>query len=202
MYQIMLSLSKRLFASSYKRAYQIKPHTFCSACGTSYSNTSWPRTCSCGHIAYQNPLPVAVCVAPILDSDNNIGLLLTRRRIAPYIGGLCFPGGFIEYGENYKDAMVREFREETGFDLLSKINSSSSVTTIAVVSTPDGNRILIFGLLPIILPSTILKKFVPTNETSELVIGGLSDTLCFSIHQEICMNILSGFYANGYGIRE
>jgi 8-oxo-dGTP diphosphatase len=44
-------------------------------------------------------------------------ILLTRRgRLGAFPGYWCIPGGHIEPNEPYRDAVVREVREETGLD--------------------------------------------------------------------------------------
>ena len=42
------------------------------------------------------------------------GRLLVEDRLDPVWGGLCFPGGHVEPGESFRDAVIREVREETG----------------------------------------------------------------------------------------
>lgn len=44
-------------------------------------------------------------------------LLLVRRGAQPGFGKWSIPGGLVELGENVQDAMVREVREEVGFDV-------------------------------------------------------------------------------------
>lgn len=39
-------------------------------------------------------------------------MILVERENYPY--GIALPGGFVNYGEDPKDAAVREVREETG----------------------------------------------------------------------------------------
>lgn len=45
------------------------------------------------------------------------GRVLVQERVAPNWGGLTFPGGHVEPGESFTDAMVREFSEETGLTI-------------------------------------------------------------------------------------
>src|SRR5882672_10652501 len=91
-------------------------HSHCSYCGTEYDAASpWPRTCgTCGETTWRNPTPVAVVMMPIVGEDGGTGLLMVRRGSEPQLGRLGFPGGFIEEGESWQAAAVRELREETG----------------------------------------------------------------------------------------
>lgn len=45
------------------------------------------------------------------------GRVLVQGRVDPQWGGLTFPGGHVEPGESFTDAMVREFFEETGLTI-------------------------------------------------------------------------------------
>ena len=51
----------------------------------------------------------------ILVADSK--LLLIKRKKDPFKGKYALPGGFVEYGEKVEDAVVREFREETGLEV-------------------------------------------------------------------------------------
>ena len=64
----------------------------------------------CGWIHYENPLPVAVCVA----KDKKGRILIAKRNIKPCVNKWALPGGFIELGETSEDACLRELQEETG----------------------------------------------------------------------------------------
>ncbi len=64
----------------------------------------------CGWIHYENPLPVAVCVA----TDGKNRILIAKRNLKPCINKWALPGGFIESGESSEEACLRELQEETG----------------------------------------------------------------------------------------
>ena len=55
-----------------------------------------------------------VSVAAIAIKDRKI--LLARRAAPPGQGLWSIPGGVVELGETLKDALKREFKEETGLD--------------------------------------------------------------------------------------
>ncbi len=94
----------------------MKP-SYCTLCGRPTATQvidDRPRTvCSaCGHILYENPLPVAAAV--VLNDRREV--LLVKRRNPPHAGEWCLPMGFAELGETIAAAARRELREETGLD--------------------------------------------------------------------------------------
>ncbi len=92
-------------------------YKFCPRCGGSLQlqqRGDGPRpVCpGCGFILYRNP---AVGVAVILIQDAQI--LLGRRARGEYRGHWCIPCGYVEWGEEVRDATRREFQEETGLEV-------------------------------------------------------------------------------------
>jgi 8-oxo-dGTP diphosphatase len=89
--------------------------SFCPKCGgrLGYSRTGERKrlVCvDCGYIMYENPI---VGVAAIVVEGDKI--LLGRRAVgATYSGLWCIPCGYVEYDEDVRDAIRREFLEETG----------------------------------------------------------------------------------------
>jgi 8-oxo-dGTP diphosphatase len=66
----------------------------------------------CGHRfeRYRNPVPTV----DILITFGG-GIVLIERRNPP--SGWALPGGFVDYGESFEAAAVREAREETGLEV-------------------------------------------------------------------------------------
>lgn len=69
----------------------------CPACGTTIPD-------------YKNPFPT---VDIIIELEG--GIVLIERKNSPY--GWALPGGFVDYGESYEHAAVREAKEETSLDV-------------------------------------------------------------------------------------
>jgi len=59
---------------------------------------------------HKNPIPT---VDIIIEIGNKI--VLIERNNPPH--GWALPGGFVDYGESYEQAAVREAKEETGLDI-------------------------------------------------------------------------------------
>src|SRR6476646_3586595 len=120
-------------------------HANCSHCGLAWpADLPWPRVCAgCGETTWSNPLPVAVVLLPVKSADGQTGLVVVRRDIEPFRGELALPGGFIETGESWREAAVRELREETGL-----LAEPGEVRLFDVHSSFNGFSLLIFGLLP------------------------------------------------------
>ncbi|MFF5114418.1 NUDIX domain-containing protein [Streptosporangium sp. NPDC000509] len=150
-------------------------NSHCSFCGRAFApGQAWPRTCSgCGNTSYLNPLPVAVMVLPVDE-----GLLVVRRGVEPHRGALALPGGFVDMGESWQQAAVRELREETGV-----VVGPDGVRLLDVLSAPDGT-VLVFALGPR-TSAADLPPVVPTDETTEwLLIDGPRE-LAFPLHTRI-----------------
>jgi ADP-ribose pyrophosphatase YjhB (NUDIX family) len=156
-------------------------NSHCSYCGHTFvADQSWPRRCaSCDEISYRNPLPVAVALLPVDD-----GLLVVRRDVEPRRGELALPGGFIDHGEAWQAAVVRELYEETGVQA-----DSDDVRLFDVLSAPDGT-VLIFGVLPGIKAAAV-PDTAPTDETTgwELIHGPAE--LAFPLHTRVAATYFS-----------
>lgn len=59
---------------------------------------------------YKNPFPTVDIIIELED-----GIVLIERKNPPY--GWALPGGFVDYGESFEHAAVREAKEETSLDV-------------------------------------------------------------------------------------
>ncbi|RBM07277.1 NUDIX domain-containing protein [Streptomyces sp. PT12] len=149
--------------------------THCPYCGTGYAvGAGWPRDCQgCGETHWANPLPVAVALLPV-EGDGVRGLVVVRRDIEPCRGELALPGGYMELGETWEQAVVRELREETGL-----IADPAGVTLFDV---RNGDRTLnVFAVLPPRHPAD-LPPPVATEEATEWLVLTEPDALAFPTH--------------------
>jgi ADP-ribose pyrophosphatase YjhB (NUDIX family) len=116
-------------------------------------------------VAYRNPLPVAIALQPVYDTKGT-ALVVITRTIAPARGGIALPGGYIDDREEWRQAVVRELKEETGID--------------AAMSSPDGH-LLLFGLLPE-RPAEGLPQSSATDETEGWHLLRRPEELAFPLH--------------------
>jgi 8-oxo-dGTP diphosphatase len=154
-------------------------HSHCGYCGTAFTaDAGFPRTCpGCGEMTWHNPLPVAVALLPVR-TDTRTGLVVVRRGIEPGYGKLGLPGGFMEVGESWQEAMVRELREETTI-----VADPATVRLFDVHSTPTGHTLQVFGLLPVHDPAD-LPPVVRSEETLEWFVVTEPRDLVFSTHTQ------------------
>ncbi|MGW3461612.1 NUDIX domain-containing protein [Streptomyces olivaceoviridis] len=153
------------------------PDSHCSSCGAPYGEgvSGWPRTCSsCGTTAYRNPLPVAIALQPVYDTKGT-ALVVITRTVAPARGGIALPGGYIDDREDWKQAVVRELKEETGIEAAAR-----DVRLVDVMSSPDGH-LLLFGVLPE-RPADGLPPSGPTDETEGWQLLRRPEELAFPLH--------------------
>jgi ADP-ribose pyrophosphatase YjhB (NUDIX family) len=118
-----------------------------------------------------------VTLVPIDD-----GLVVIRRSIEPARGRLALPGGYIDMGESWQEAAIRELREETGIEA-----PLSRVSLYTVETALNTNCMLVFAVVDLEVGVDDLPAFEVTDETDERVILGRHDVgqLAFSTHQKI-----------------
>jgi ADP-ribose pyrophosphatase YjhB (NUDIX family) len=125
-------------------------------------------------VAYRNPLPVAVALQPVYDTQGT-ALVVITRTIAPARGGIALPGGYIDDGEDWRHALVRELKEETGIDAASR-----DVRLVDALSSSDGH-LLLFGALPE-RPADGLAQSAATDETEGWHLLRRPEELAFPLH--------------------
>ncbi|MFF7206577.1 NUDIX domain-containing protein [Streptomyces sp. NPDC008141] len=167
---------------------RVPKDSYCGNCGAPYGPaTGWPRTCpACGDIAYRNPLPVAVTLLPVRDADGT-GLVVITRTVEPRRGGIALPGGFIDFGEDWQHAVVRELKEETGIDA-----ARDEVRLADAMSAPAGH-LLLFGLLPE-RAAADLPPSQATDETEGWHVLRTPEELAFPLHTAAVKNWFDGVY--------
>lgn len=159
----------------------MEPHKHCHFCGEPYDfdvrrYRDWPRVCgACGEATWKNPAPVVVMLVPV--GQTRSGLLTVRRNHDPKKGLLALPSGYVDSGETWKAAAVRELKEETGI-----VRKEQEVRLYDVISALNTNAVLIFCRLP---PIDKLPSFEPNVEVAELVTITEPVELAFPTHTEV-----------------
>lgn len=161
-------------------------HSHCSYCGVGYPpGAGWPRTClGCGETSWLNPLPVAVVLLPVRQPSGRHGVVVVRRDIEPHRGELALPGGFIETGETWQEAAVRELAEETGL-----AGDPARIELYHVESAPTTINIL--GTLPP-RDAADLPASAPTEEATEWLVLTRAQKLAFPVHTWAVRQFLAG----------
>ncbi len=160
--------------------------SFCSYCGTAYTDTSgYPRTCpSCGRMVWANPKPVVVTLLPVVDGDRT-GLLVVRRAIPP-VGQLALVGGFMEVGETWQECAVRELWEEAAV----KVEPAGLRPILFDTPEPATDLVLLFSLAPPIQAAE-LGLFEPNDEASERAVIFEPQELAFPLHTDLARRYLT-----------
>lgn len=150
----------------------------CTFCGTKFvEQTSWPRFCvSCERISYRNPIPVVVAMVPIVEG----GWLIEQRAIEPQKGKWALPGGYVNHGESWQQAISRELEEEVGL-----ATDPSDFRLEEIVNATNGNMLIFCSHDPV--PAKDV-KFSPNEEVSAIAFADDAE-LCFSAHSEMWKKI-------------
>lgn len=131
-------------------------------------------------IKYSNPVPVAVALVPY--QGKLVGI---RRGIEPRKGQVALPGGFINSGETFNQALSRELFEETGIKIDDK-----KWKLFHIGDSLQSNRILIFGLATEIDNIDLGFK---SSETQEVILLDDKSSLAFPLHEESVKKYFSMF---------
>lgn len=173
----------------------VPAHLFCSYCGEWFAKDSWPRTCSnCGKTTWRNPSPVVVMLVPLLGVR---GVLAVRRSIEPDKGKLALPSGYIDLGETWQEAAVRELKEETNVTV-----DPASLRLFDVASSKSKAHLLVFIQTPTVLWGKVQGQFDVNEEVSEVAAVADPDELCWETHREMTTRLLEASYCDTCGKRE
>lgn len=129
-------------------------------------------------MSFSNPVPVAVAIVPY--KNKLVGI---RRGIEPRKGQIAFPGGFINAGETFQQALSRELLEETGLTV-----PVEAWEVFHIGDSLQSNRILIFGVCKGVDNIDLDFK---TEETQEVVLIEPSTALAFPLHNDAKNKFLS-----------
>lgn len=168
----------------------------CSYCGARFTDQkSWPRKCFiCWNESYKNPIPIVVSMMGVL-VEHRMGILIQQRNIEPQKGNWALPSGYINHGETWEEAAVRENHEEM------QILSKPEDYRLFGIRKPASGNMLVFCTSRLLLPDDLLatseealkyiEDFVPNSEVSAMGIWYGDTELAFPTHNECAQEYLA-----------
>lgn len=82
-------------------------------------------------------------------------------------GGWCLPGGYLEFGETYAEAVVREMKEDAGLDV-EIIQSLGMYDNHYYMDYPNGDRVMNIAQAFLVKPVGGALDQAAKNETAQL----------------------------------
>lgn len=152
---------------------------FCPRCGEQIAQAErfgrLRKVCpACGWVFFHDP---KVAVATVVEKDGLI--LFVRRAIDPRRGFWTLPAGFVDAGEDPREAAVRECLEETGLT----IRITGLLDVFSGQAHPNGAHIIIFYHAEVVAgrlhPGDDVDRaaFFPRNEPPPLAFSSTSRVL-------------------------
>lgn len=170
--------------------------SYCPKCGLPHQSEEWPRVCvdrmvdvpspfeqrgrpvkGCGHEEWERINPIIAVLQPILDRPR-IGLAIARRADNK---GWALIAGHVNPRETVEEAVVREWREETGFNHL----PPEAARYFASLYNPHGALILCYTLPPMELAHWKEARLCDENLEFGVMWDRRDVPLCFPLHQEL-----------------
>ncbi len=127
---------------------------------------------------------VAVDLAIFTVREQQLQVMLVRRRNPPFLGAWAMPGGFVEAGESLDVAATRELAEETGLDAAVGLHLEQLASYGEPARDPRGRVVSVCYLalmpdlpLPVAGGDASAAKWVPVRE-----VAGRPGALAFDHH--------------------
>lgn len=162
----------------------------CSWCGSRFAEqVTWPRKCFvCNNDSYKNPIPIVVSIIPVFRKPTivveDIDVLIQKRNIEPKKGEWALPSGYINFGESWEEAAVRENQEEMGI-----ISSPDQYKLLSIKKPTNGNMLVFcyYRGLPTLSIEDVLNNFKANDEVTAVSTYNSTGTgieLAFPTHNE------------------
>lgn len=140
---------------------------------------------------YDSPRPVVSIILRVIDGNGKIGVVGVERGIPPMVGGIAFPGGFVDEGEDAETAALRELQEEINFDY----DISPKFKFLGTFNT--NNNLLLFMVSEQVYSWEALKEsFIPNDEVPEIFFLDSDSEMCFTSHTVWKNKVISGWFNN------
>jgi ADP-ribose pyrophosphatase YjhB (NUDIX family) len=110
-----------------------------------------------GHV----PLILNAAAGVVLNAQQQI--LLQERAD----GGWCLPGGYLEFGETYAEAVVREMKEDAGLDV-AIVQDLGLYDRHYMMHYPNGDTVMNIAKLFLVRPTGGSLSEAAPNETARL----------------------------------
>ena len=169
---------------------EFKKDSHCSYCGSKFTEqVLWPRKCfRCYNDSFSNPIPVVCAVLNVWARENwdlrtgpeKIGCLIQQRNIEPKKGEWALTGGYMNAGETWEEALVREVQEELNIK-----TDPRRFRLEDIKSNTSKSNILIFATYLNVIWEDDLLKFIPNEEVSAIKVVHEPIELAFPTHTEM-----------------